>query len=78
MFGHRFLGLGDSEGQGWVGQTVGGQVLCPVDLSCGKGCGQRKNREIPLESSAQCGVLFAQVLRVVLCMPLNRIKRSVP
>lgn len=73
MFGHRFLGLGDSEGQGWVGQT--GRAS---SLRCGKGCGQRKNRESPLESSAQGGAVFAQVLRVVLCMPLNQIKRSVP
>lgn len=39
-------------------QVLSGQVLCPVDLSCGKGYGQRWNGEIPLESSAQGSVLL--------------------
>lgn len=38
-----------------AGQALGGQVLCHLDLSCGKGCGQRKNGETLLESRSQGG-----------------------
>ena len=34
LFGHRFLGPGTQKGR--AGQALGGQVLCPVDLSCGR------------------------------------------
>lgn len=46
-----------SEGQGRAGKgrLWGGQVLCPLDLSCGKRDGQRKNGETPLASRAQGG-----------------------